>query len=66
MWRTALLLFVIIAPVTAGVLVLAALLTPALQDDLGRWIVIAAIVGAVLGIPLSYIAAKHAPGQIRT
>lgn len=61
MWRT-LLFWVFIAPVVAGVLVLAAMLAPALQFDLGRWIVIGALVGAVLAIPVSYIAAKNAPG----
>ena len=63
MWRTAILFFVFIAPVVMGVLILATMLIPWLQTDLGTYIVIAAAVGFVLAIPISYVAAKNAPGQ---
>ena len=62
MWK-AILLFVIIAPTLAGVCILVTLLVPSLQNDLGRWIVIAAIVGAVVAIPISFVVSKIGPFQ---
>ena len=58
MWRVVALCWIFIAPVLAGVLVLAAILTPALAPDLGRWIVYAAIAGAILGVPAAFAFAK--------
>ncbi len=58
MWRVVALCGIFIAPVLAGVLVLAAILTPALAPDLGRWIVYAAIAGAILGVPAAFAFAK--------
>jgi hypothetical protein len=58
MWRVAALFWVFIAPVAAGVLVLATLLTPALQAELGRWIATAAIIGFVVAIPIAWTIAK--------
>lgn len=58
MWRVAALFWVFIAPVAAGVLVLAALLTPSLQFELGKWIVVAAIAGFVIAIPIAWTIAK--------
>jgi len=62
MWKF-FLLFVLSAPTIAGVLVLVALLTPALQADLGHWIAIAAAVGAILAIPFSLVVSKLGPFQ---
>jgi hypothetical protein len=64
-WTT-LLFWVIIAPFFAGILIMAAILTPALQVDLGRWIVICAAVGAVLAIPASFFAVKSVWGRAST
>ena len=58
MWRVVALCWIFIAPVLAGVLVLAAILTPALAPDLGRGIVYAAVAGAILGIPAAFVFAK--------
>ena len=54
MWRVVLLCWVFIAPTLAGVLILVTLLVPALAPDLGRWIVLSAIAGAILAIPASF------------
>jgi hypothetical protein len=64
MWRVAALFWVFIAPVAAGVLVLAALLTPALQDELGKWIGVAAIAGFVVAIPIAWMVAKPFASKI--
>ncbi len=53
MWRVAALCWVFIAPTLAGILIMATLFVPALAPDLGRWIVYAAISGAILGVPAS-------------
>ena len=58
MWRVVVLFWIFIAPTLAGLLVLITLLTPALAPDLGRWIVYAAIAGAILGVPAAIIFAK--------
>jgi hypothetical protein len=58
MWRVAALFWVFIAPVAAGVLVLAALMTPTLQGELGKWIGIAAIAGFVVAMPIAWTVAK--------
>jgi hypothetical protein len=58
MWRVAALFWVFIAPVAAGVLVLAALMAPALQGGLGKWIGAAAIVGFVVAMPNAWTVAK--------
>lgn len=63
MWRVVALFWVIIAPVAAGVLVLAALLTPALQFELGKWIAIAAIAGFVVAIPIALTVARSFAGK---
>ena len=64
MWRLAVIFFVIAAPTLAGMFILAALVIPSLQNDAGKWIVIAAIAGFVLAIPLSLIAAKVNQGKL--
>ena len=58
MWRVALLCWVFLAPTVAGVLILVTLLIPALAPQLGTWIVYAAILGAILAIPVSIVFAK--------
>ena len=58
MWRVAALFWVFIAPVLAGVLVLAVLLCPALQVGTGKWIAGAAIVGAVIAAPVAWTIAR--------
>jgi len=64
MWRLAIILFVIIAPTLMGTLILAAMVVPSIQNDLGRWIVIAAVAGFVASIPISLIAAKSNQGKM--
>ncbi len=63
MWRVAALFWVFIAPVAAGVLVVAALLTPAAQAELGKWIGVAAIAGFVAAIPIAWTIAKSFAGK---
>jgi hypothetical protein len=58
MWRVAALFWVFIAPVAAGALVLAAMMTPGLQDQLGKWIVGAALAGFAVAIPIAWTIAK--------
>ena len=63
MLRLAIILFVIIAPTLMGVFILAAMVVPWIQYDLGRWIVIAAATGFIVALPVSLIAAKSNPGK---
>jgi hypothetical protein len=58
MWRVAALFWVFIAPVVAGVLVLAVLMAPGLQAEAGKWIGMAAIAGAVVAVPIAWAVAK--------
>ncbi len=58
MWRVVLLCWVFLAPTLAGVLILVTLLIPALAPELGRWILYAALAGAVIAIPASFAFAK--------
>jgi putative flippase GtrA len=58
MWRLAVILFVIIAPTLMGSLILVAMVIPSLQNDLGHWIVISAVAGFVLSMPISFAVAK--------
>jgi len=64
MWRTAIIFHVFIAPIVMGALVLVALLTPALEPDMGKWLLIAAVVGFVAAAPISFMAARAAPGAL--
>jgi len=63
MWRVATLFWVFIAPVLAGALVLAVLLTPGLQAEAGRWIGLAALAGAVIAALLAWTIAKSFAGK---
>ncbi len=58
MWRVAALFWVFIAPVVAGILVLAVLLAPGLQAEAGKWIGRAAIAAAVVAFPVAWTIAK--------
>jgi len=58
MWRIVVLCWVFIAPTVAGILVLVTLLTPAFAQDLGRWILYAAVAGAILAVPAAFAFAK--------
>ncbi len=58
MWRVVLLCWVFLAPTLAGVLILVTLLIPALAPELGRWILYAALAGAVIAVPASFAFAK--------
>jgi len=64
MWRLSIILFVIIAPTIAGILMLAAMMVPALQGELGKWIVIAVASGFVVSIPISVVVAKVNSGRL--
>ncbi len=64
MWRVAALFWVFIAPVVAGVLVLAAMMTPSLQFELGKWIVVAAIAGFAAAMPIAWTIAKSFASKI--
>ncbi len=58
MWWVVLLCWVFLAPTQAGVLILVTLLIPALAPELGRWILYAALAGAVIAVPASFAFAK--------
>jgi len=58
MWRVAALFWVFIAPVLAGALVLAVLLCPALGVGTGKWIAGAAVVGALIAMPVAWMIAR--------
>jgi hypothetical protein len=58
MWRVVALCWIFLAPTLAGVLVLVAILTPALAPDLGGRIVYAAVAGAILAVPAAIVFAK--------
>ena len=58
MTRTAIVFHIFISSVAMGCLILVAMLIPALQSDLGKWIGIAALVGFVGSIPVSLLAAR--------
>ena len=58
MWRVVALCWVFLAPTLAGVLVLVTLLIPALAPDLGRWILYAAIAGAMIAVPAAVAFAR--------
>ena len=64
MWRLAILFHVIIAPTLMGVLILAVMMVPTLQDALGKWIVIASAVGFLGAVPISFMAAKANAGKL--
>ncbi len=58
MWKVVVLFWVVLAPTLAGILLLAVLMVPALQMEAGKWILIAAITGFVIAIPVSWGAAQ--------
>ena len=51
MWRIVALCWVFTAPALAGALVVAVLATPQLAAEAGLWIPIAALLGALYGVP---------------
>ena len=58
MWRLALLMWVVLGTVAAGLLVLVIVATPSLAGQAAKLIPYAVGIGAVLGIPASIMAAK--------
>ncbi len=58
MTRLAALLWVIGGATLAGVFMIVVLMTPSMQFEAGRYILIAAIAGFVVAIPLSLAAAR--------
>jgi hypothetical protein len=62
MWRIVALCWVFTAPVLAGVLIVAVLMTPALSADAALWIPIAAALGFAYGVPCAISAAKFLEG----
>ena len=58
MWRIAALCWIFTAPALAGALVVAALATPQLAADAGLWIPVAALLGALYGIPAARCIAR--------
>ncbi len=58
MWRLAVLLWVIMGTVFAGIFVTVVLLVPGLAVQAMKLIPIVATIGAVLAIPFSFLAAK--------
>ena len=62
MWKLALMLFAIAGTVLAGVCVIVVLNVPAWADQAMRYVPIAALVGFVIGIPVSWILARAIAG----
>ncbi len=58
MGKIALIVWVVLAPTLMGTFVLALLLTPALAGDEMKLILPAAVAGAVVAIPFSFLVAK--------
>jgi hypothetical protein len=58
MWRIVALCWVFTAPALAGALVVAVLATPQLAAEAGLWIPIAALLGALYGVPAARGAAR--------
>jgi len=58
MWRIAALCWVFTAPALAGALVVAVLATPQLAGDAELWIPIAALLGALYGVPAARCIAR--------
>jgi hypothetical protein len=58
MWRIVALCWVFTAPTLAGALVVAVLATPQLVADAGLWIPIAALLGALYGVPAARCIAR--------
>ena len=58
MWRIVAVCWVFTAPVLAGALVVAVLATPQLAAEAGLWIPIAALLGALYGVPAARAIAR--------
>ena len=58
MWRIVALCWVFTAPALAGALVVGVLATPQLAAEAGLWIPIAALLGALYGVPAARSAAR--------
>jgi hypothetical protein len=58
MWRIAALCWVFTAPALAGALIVAVLATPQLADGAELWIPIAALLGALYGVPAARCIAR--------
>jgi hypothetical protein len=58
MWRIVALCWVFTAPALAGTLIIAALATPQLAAEAGLWIPIAALFGALYGVPVAHNIAR--------
>jgi hypothetical protein len=58
MWRIVALCWVFTAPTLAGALVVAVLATPQLAAEAGLWIPIAALLGALYGVPAARCIAR--------
>ena len=58
MWRIVALCWVFTAPALAGALVIAVLATPQLAAEAGLWIPIAALLGALYGVPAARCIAR--------
>lgn len=58
MWRVTILVWVILAPTLAGVLVMAILTMPSMARELMKWIPIVAATGAIVALPISALVAR--------
>ena len=58
MWRIVAVCWVFTAPALAGTLIIAALATPQLAAEAGLWIPIAALLGALYGVPAARCIAR--------
>lgn len=65
MLRLASIIYVMASTVLMGVGVTAVLATPALSNDSDKWIIVVAVAGAIIALPISYVVAKAIDREIR-
>lgn len=65
MLRLASIIYVMASSVLMGIGVTAVLATPALDSTSDKWIIVAAVVGAIIALPVSYVVAKAIDKEIR-
>lgn len=65
MLRLAAIIYVMAATAIVGICVTAVLATPSLADEFAKWIMIAAVGGALISAPISYYLAKVVNAQIK-
>lgn len=58
MFKLVALIFVVAAPTLAGILATVVMATPSLMDEGAKWIPVAAAIGVLVSVPVSYFIGK--------